>query len=84
MHVADIELPESKGAIRVHNENTGESHDTKIRQAIYAIDPLTGLMVASALVSPDKKLKLFSVDFLWYRFQRNFLPKERGARRFGR
>lgn len=43
-------------AARAHNEATGKSRDNLIEKAIYAADPLTGLIVASVLVLPSKKL----------------------------
>lgn len=30
--------------------------DTKLKKAIYSIDPLTGIIVATALIMPDKKI----------------------------
>lgn len=71
--------PDICGAIRAHNERSGEPRDTKIKQAIYATDPLTGLVVASALVLPDKKLKSLSVDSLRRRFKEKSFAA--GARR---
>jgi lysyl-tRNA synthetase class 2 len=44
-------------AIRAHNEKTSEPRDSKINKAIYAADPLTGLIVAAVLVMPSKKLR---------------------------
>jgi len=43
-------------AISAHNEATGVKPKSIMAKALYAIDPLTGLIVASALVQPDKKL----------------------------
>lgn len=47
-------------AISAHNEATGITPKSKMAQALYATDPLTGLIIACTLVMPDKKLK--SVD----------------------
>jgi len=44
-------------AIRAHNEASGKSRDTLIEKAIYSADPLTGLIVASTLVLPSRKLR---------------------------
>jgi len=71
--------PDICGAIRAHNEATGEPRNSRIKQAIYATDPLTGLIVASALVLPDKKLKSLTVDSLRRRFKEKSFAK--GARR---
>jgi putative nucleotidyltransferase with HDIG domain len=38
-------------------------------KALYAIDPATGLIVAAALMHPDKKLASLDVDFVLRRFK---------------
>lgn len=38
-------------------------------KALYAVDPVTGLIVAAALMHPAKKLKALDVDFLMRRFK---------------
>ena len=43
-------------AILCHNERHGVSCETKLDKALFCADPLTGLIIASALVRPDKKL----------------------------
>ncbi len=43
-------------AILCHNETHGISRETKLDQALFCADPLTGLIIAAALVRPDKKL----------------------------
>ena len=43
-------------AILCHNEAHGVPRETKLDKALFCVDPLTGLIVASALVRPDKKL----------------------------
>ena len=42
--------------VLAHADHTGEPRDTLMKQAIFAVDELTGLIVATALVRPDKKL----------------------------
>ncbi len=37
--------------------------------ALYAVDPLTGLVVAAALMHPDKKLLSIDTDFVMRRFK---------------
>ncbi len=43
-------------AILCHNEAHGIPRETKLDEALFCIDPLTGLITAAALVRPDKKL----------------------------
>jgi len=43
-------------AILCHNEAHGVPLETKLDQALFCVDPLTGLIIAAALVRPDKKL----------------------------
>jgi len=68
-------------AIRAHNEMTGKSRDTLIEKCIYAVDPLTGLIVASTLVLPSKKLADLQLKSLQKRFREGNFAK--GARREG-
>lgn len=51
-------------AVKAHNEIHGLPRDTKMAKALYSCDPLTGLIVAAALVSPKKKLSAIDVDFV--------------------
>ena len=43
-------------AILCHNETHGIPAETRLDKALYCADPLTGLIIAAALVRPDKKL----------------------------
>ena len=43
-------------AIQGHSDNTGVPRDTKMAQALYAVDELTGFLVAVTLVRPDRSL----------------------------
>jgi len=43
-------------AILCHNEAHGVQRETKLDKALFCADPLTGLIIAAALVRPDKKL----------------------------
>ena len=43
-------------AILAHNEAHGIPRETKLDKALFCADPLTGLIIAAALVRPDKKL----------------------------
>jgi len=43
-------------AILCHNEAHGIPRETMLDKALFCADPLTGLIIAGALVRPDKKL----------------------------
>jgi len=43
-------------AILCHNEAHSVPRETKLDKALFCADPLTGLIIAGALVRPDKKL----------------------------
>ena len=47
--------------------------------SIYAADPLTGLIIAAALMHPEKKLKAIDVEFIKRRYKEKHFA--RGARR---
>ncbi|PIY97006.1 MAG: phosphohydrolase [Candidatus Kerfeldbacteria bacterium CG_4_10_14_0_8_um_filter_42_10] len=71
--------PEIIDAVKAHNEIHGIPRKTKIAQALYCTDPLTGLIVAATLVLPDKKIANLSVDNILNRFKENSFAK--GANR---
>jgi putative nucleotidyltransferase with HDIG domain len=48
--------------VLAHAEHTMEPRDTRMKKAIFAVDELTGLIVAVALVRPSKKLADVSVE----------------------
>jgi putative nucleotidyltransferase with HDIG domain len=48
--------------VLAHAEHTGVERDTPMKKAIFAVDELTGLIVAVALVRPSKKLADVSVE----------------------
>jgi putative nucleotidyltransferase with HDIG domain len=54
-------------AVKAHNDKAGR--DTTMDKALYASDPVTGLIVASALMHPDKKLAGLDVEFVMRRFK---------------
>lgn len=66
-------------AIMAHNEATGTPRQSLMDKAIYAADTLTGLIVASALVLPSKKLADLTSDNVLNRFKEKSFA--RGARR---
>ncbi|HOB86180.1 MAG TPA: HDIG domain-containing protein [Bacillota bacterium] len=55
-------------AVRSHNPALGQERATLLDKALYAVDPVTGLLVAAALVHPEKKLAALDVDFVMKRF----------------
>lgn len=55
---------EFTNAVASHNEIHGINRESLLAKSLYAADPLSGLIVATALVMPDKKInsvKLISV-----------------------
>jgi putative nucleotidyltransferase with HDIG domain len=71
--------PEVVYAVKVHNDYHGLERKSLMDKALYATDPLTGLIVAGALIRPEKKLEPVDVAFLVNRFgEKSFA---RGARR---
>lgn len=66
-------------AVKAHNEIHGFPRETMMAKALYAADPLTGLIVASALISPEKKLAAIDTGFVMNRMgEKSFA---RGANR---
>lgn len=55
-------------AILCHNEAHGVPCETRLDKALFCADPLTGLIVAGALVRPDKKLAGLTAKSLMKRF----------------
>ena len=70
---------ESAAAIASHNPYTGIKPKGRMGWALYAADPLTGLIVASALVLPDKKLAALTAQSVQKRFAETRFAK--GANR---
>ncbi len=60
-------LPEVIYAIKVHAGHFAPK--SRLDWALFAADPLTGLIVASALMHPDKKLQSLNTDFIIRRFK---------------
>jgi len=54
-------------AVKVHSGHLPPQ--SKLDWALFATDPLTGLIVASALMHPEKKLNALDVDFIVRRFK---------------
>ncbi len=56
--------PEIAEAIKFHNKDNIAAQESLMGWGIYICDELTGLLVACALVRPDKKLSSVTVDFV--------------------
>ncbi|TET26416.1 MAG: HD domain-containing protein [Dehalococcoidia bacterium] len=56
-------------AILCHNEMHGVPLETKLDKALFCADPLTGLIIAAALVLPDKKLASLKAESVKKRFK---------------
>ncbi|NPB00244.1 MAG: HDIG domain-containing protein, partial [Crenarchaeota archaeon] len=66
-------------AIQAHNELTGVKDDSKLAIALRAADAVSGLIVAAALVMPNKRLSEVKLDTLLRKFkQKDFA---RGVKR---
>jgi len=54
-------------AIKCHNHLA--PRQSRLDQALYAVDPVTGLIVAAALMHPGKKLAAVDVEFVLRRYK---------------
>lgn len=66
-------------AIKVHNEVHSLPRETKIDKALFCTDPITGLIVAAALVLPSKKIANLTPKNILNRFKEKGFAK--GANR---
>ncbi|MGC9066987.1 MAG: HDIG domain-containing metalloprotein [Minisyncoccia bacterium] len=66
-------------AVKTHNDIHGLVPNTLMAKSLYCTDPLTGLIVATALVLPTKKLKDVTTANVLNRFKESGFAK--GARR---
>ena len=67
-----IELGASEAvahAILCHNEEHGVPMETQLDKALFCADPLTGLIIAAALIRPDKKLAGLEAKSVLKRFK---------------
>jgi len=69
--------PEILHAIKCHNNLA--PRESLMDRALYASDPVTGLIVAGALMHPEKKLAPVETDFILRRFKEKSFAK--GANR---
>lgn len=66
----ELGLPEEAAkAILTHNEAHGIQPDSLLGQVLRAVDPLTGLITAVALVMPNKKLSEVTPERVLKRFK---------------
>lgn len=78
--LAELGLPgDIVYAVKVHNDYHGLPRKSLLDKALFASDPLTGLIVAAALIHPDKKLAAIDTSFVLRRFDESGFA--RGARR---
>lgn len=55
-------------AVKVHNPAHGLKRESLLDKALHIADPLTGLIVAAALIHPEKKLASIDTGFVLNRF----------------
>ncbi|MHB8156529.1 MAG: HDIG domain-containing metalloprotein [Desulfocucumaceae bacterium] len=55
-------------AVKVHNEAHGLPRNSLLDKALFCTDPVTGLIVAGALIKKEKSLTAIDVPFLTKRF----------------
>ncbi|MCL5961259.1 MAG: HDIG domain-containing protein [Chloroflexi bacterium] len=60
--------PEIVYAVKVHNEAHGDPRKSVLDTALYSGEALTGLIIAAALVRPEKALSAVTVDSVMKRF----------------
>jgi putative nucleotidyltransferase with HDIG domain len=66
-------------AIAAHNSANGSTVESRMDRALFAGDPLTGLVTAAALIRPEKRLESVELKSLKKRFKEPSFAK--GARR---
>lgn len=66
-------------AVKAHNELHGMERKRKMDKALYCADPVSGLITASALILPSKKLEDVTVEFVLKRMNEKGFAK--GANR---
>ena len=72
--------PKLMQAIKSHNwQNNGVVPKSRLDWSIYCCDELTGLIIAAALIHPEKKLQPLTIDFIMKRFNESSFAK--GANR---
>ncbi|MCX6090473.1 MAG: HDIG domain-containing protein [Candidatus Atribacteria bacterium] len=80
MRLTELGFPEEVVAtVRAHNDATGFQAITRMEKALYAVDPISGFIVACALVHPERRLLPLDLPFLLNRFKEKSFA--RGANR---
>jgi putative nucleotidyltransferase with HDIG domain len=76
--------------ILAHADHTGVARDTLLKKTIYAVDELTGLIIAAALVRPSRKLAEVEVKSVMKKWKEKSFAAgvnrgtiEQGARELG-
>jgi len=62
-------------AVKAHNSIHNLPLQSKLDIALFAADPLSGLIVASALIKPEKKIKAIDTQFVLNRFKEKSFAK---------
>lgn len=62
-------------AVKVHNDVHGLPRKALMDKALYCCDPATGLIVASALISPKKRLMDIDEQFILNRYREKTFAK---------
>ena len=64
-----VENEKILNAVLAHNPEAGKDAGSLMEKVIRAVDPLTGLIVAATLISPDKDINKIDTDFVMRRFE---------------
>ena len=56
-------------AVESHSSHSQQERESLMAKALYAIDPLSGLLIAATLMTPDKKLSSLTTPFVLKRFK---------------
>jgi len=56
-------------AVESHSSHSSHERVTLMAKALYAIDPLSGLIIAATLMTPEKKLSSVTTPFVLKRFK---------------
>ncbi|MBC7189040.1 HDIG domain-containing protein [Candidatus Aerophobetes bacterium] len=82
--------PEMIQAILAHGDHTGAPRETLLAKTLYAVDELTGLIVAVALVRPSRKISDVTVSSVMKKWKDKAFAKgvnreniEKGAKELG-
>jgi putative nucleotidyltransferase with HDIG domain len=66
-------------AVKAHNDVHGLPLKSEMDIALFSCDPVSGLIVASALIKPEKKLDAIDAEFIFNRYKEKSFAK--GANR---